>query len=87
MINYAKAEEYKLLKKINKKLLSLQGGENKNDIDSISSKLYKEYELSGFYVMAKSNKFDITSKISEWINTLFLLLEQTEHSFDNILYK
>jgi len=37
--------------------------------------------------MAKSNKFDITSKISEWINTLFLLLEQTEHSFDNILYK
>jgi len=27
MINYAKAEEYKLLKKINKKLLSLQGGE------------------------------------------------------------
>ena len=67
------------MKKINKKIPLLANDENRSDINPISSKLYKEYELNGFYLMAKSHKFDITLKIVEWINMIFLLFEQTEH--------
>ena len=68
---------YSALKKINKKLISHSDDNDPNDLNFISSKLYKEYDLKGFFTMAKKQKFDLSNKIEEWIKLLFEVIVDT----------
>jgi len=69
-------EESNLLKKINEKLYLLPNDTNSNEINCINSKVYKEYELNGFFSQAKLNKFDFNRKIEDLVKKMLNTIQK-----------
>ena len=72
-------EEQKLLIHINPQLPSYPNDTNYNEVNCISSKVYKEYELNPFFVQVRINKYNITQRIEDLIKKLYNFISPKEN--------
>ena len=71
-----KEDEDKLLSVFKKKQPKNVDDDLINEITFINNNLFKESELQNYYKMAKSFNYDLSLKITNWIDKLYNLVKE-----------